>query len=275
MKRFKEITASWRRDVGESELARAKIFDIIRAMPSLKFPVILAIAASLIATAALRAQTLTGITVFSTDANGNIITTAAFNTFGGDLVNNIYVINDPVAQTFLNSGDSGGASAPTGVNIALATGAREFFASVDPTGTTQGMFYGINLFFNGNNTTPRISAFTTINTPTGVANSGTTLANTGGLTTVAGANTLTFVDPSGLTVILTAFNYASTRLAGLPTDYPEDLVGPFATTPNMNPDNYVDFTLTVIPEPSTWALMGAGLATLGAICRSRRRAANS
>jgi hypothetical protein len=100
-----------------------------------------ALFASLSSSAQAQLQ-LTGITAFSTDLNGNIITTSAFNTFGGDTVNNVYVINDPVAQTYLNSGDSGGASAPTGVNISLAPGAREFFASVDPANTTQGTFYG-------------------------------------------------------------------------------------------------------------------------------------
>lgn len=175
---------------------------------------------------------LTGITAFSTDINGNIITTsgstALFNTFGGDSLNNIYVIDNPVTQTYLNSGDSGGASAPTGINISLVPGAtQEFFCSVDPANTSQGMFYGLNLFFNGNNATPGISAFTTINTPAGIPNSGLTLANTGGLTTVAGANSLTFTTPEGYLVTLSLFNYASTRVAGLPTDYPEDAVGQF------------------------------------------------
>lgn len=221
-----------------------------------------------------QAQQLTGITVFSTDASGNIITTATFNTFGGDNIPNIYVINDPIAQTFHNSGDSGGTGAPTGINLSLSMGLTQFFASVDPLNAIQGTFYGINLFFNGNNATPGISAFTTINTPTGVANGGMTLANTGGLTLVPGANTLTYNDPSGNQVILSLFNYASTRVSGLPTDFPEDLVGPFSLGANGTPDNYVDFTLTVIPipEPSAWALLIAG-AVVTAAAVWRRRAA--
>lgn len=225
---------------------------------------------------AARAQAqlqLTGITVFSTDMNGNIISTASFNTFGGDLIPNIYVINDPVMTSYYNSGDSGGASAPTGINLSLSLGAREIFCSVDPGGTALASFYGINLFFNGNNTTPRISAFTAINTPAGVPNGGTTLANSGGATPVPGANTLTFTDPSGAMVVLTAFNYASSRVAGLPTDYPEDLVGQFSLGANGTPDNYVDFTLSVVPEPSTWALLACGAGALALLVRRNRRVA--
>lgn len=77
-----------------------------------------------------------------------------------------------------------------------------------------------------------------------------TLANTGGLTLVPGANTLTYADPSGNQVVLSLFNYANTRVSGLPTDFPEDLVRPFALGANGTPDNYVDFTLTVIRFPS-------------------------
>ena len=100
------------------------------------------------------------------------------------------------------------------------------------------------------------------------------LLNGGGLTTGPSANALTFVDPvTGNTVVLSLFNYASTRVAGLPTDYPEDLVGPFSLGANGAPDNYLDFTLTVIPEPTTWALLGFGFGLILWLARSRRRTA--
>jgi hypothetical protein len=96
-----------------------------------------------------------------------------------------------------------------------------------------------------------------------------TLANTGGLTTVAGANTLIF-SANGYLVTLSLFNYASTRVAGLPTDYPEDAVGPFSIGANGTQDNFLDFTLTVVPEPSTWLLLVVGAGPIF-VALARRR----
>lgn len=83
--------------------------------------------------------------------------------------------------------------------------------------------------------------------------------------------TLTLDDPSGTAL-------SSTALAALPWSlaaWPTADAGIFFDVSDGNPLTYVELagtitSLTVVPEPATWALVTGGLALLGASARRRR-----
>lgn len=118
----------------------------------------------------------------------------------------------------------------------------------------------MNLFFGGNGNTPGISALVTANGSTFVANGAPLTHRLDGLP-VSGANTLLYVN-GDFRVTLTALSQA--RSGG-------NRVGPYTNNPGLigGNDYFGSFTLDVeTPEPSTYALLGAGL---GALALRRRR----
>lgn len=121
--------------------------------------------------------------------------------------------------------------------------------------------FGFNLFFDGVDNTPRISALVTANSGTFAANGAPLTHRLDGIP-VAGSNSLLYVNGNHR-ISLTALSQA--RSGG-------NQVGPFSNSPGfIGGNDYVgSFTLLVeTPEPSTCLLFGAGLATLAALRRSR------
>ncbi len=215
------------------------------------------------------ASTLSGLTEFSTDANGNSFGGQVWNTLGGDFIFNLYVAPGPIAtnNAFVNHGNGALAS----INIPLAAGANTFSIFGQPGGDTG--HAALNLFFNGNNSMPGVSVFAATRTgalePSFAANGGTTLTLAGG--SVPGANTLSFVDGSN-TITLTDYFWATPSVFNL------SRVSAFDDSPSGTSNFVGQFTLTSsgptqrVPEASTLALFGVGLVGLTGVawrCHSK------
>jgi hypothetical protein len=214
-----------------------------------------------------RAASITGLIVFDTDSSGNRAVTRAWNTNGGDGIYNIYMTDTTFGGAFVNADDD----ANTSLNYALTPGAYQFYMYGEATASDP--YYGLNLFFDGDNTNPGISAFAQANTDpadapaypaisaNGAANT-PDLLNNGGQ---SGANTLVYNDGS---VIVTLTDYwfsnANVRSENRVQAFDEtaggglDLTGAFAVT------------VTAVPEPSTASLLALGLVGIAAM---RRRTA--
>jgi len=204
------------------------------------------------------ATTLTGLVNFSADAAGNFSGGQVWNTLGGDAPFNLYVDN---GGGFINHGNAALAS----INLALVPGVQTFAIWGQP--GAPNLFEGLNLFFNGANGTPGISAKNNTNSSgAGVTpNSGSTL--TLAAAAVAGANTLVFVDGT-TTVTLTAYSWNT------PGQNTVDRVQGYDDTPGGGADFVGSFTLNVVnaavPEPATALLL---IPALGALALLKKRSA--
>jgi hypothetical protein len=133
---------------------------------------------------------------------------------------------------------------------------------------------GLNLFFDGNIGTPKISAFVPLNSSAFTPNNGAgTFGNTFGGSIVPGSGATSFID-GNFKVTLTAFN------AGFPAGSPSNLVQPFDSSPDPNAAqvNYFGgLTIDVeplappaVPEPTSLVLFGLGLGGLASFRWLRR-----
>ena len=194
------------------------------------------------------APVLSGATEFSANSNGSFFDQEYVNTLGGDSAWNLYVTqpNSGIAGPFLNSGDT----AATSIAVTLTSGTYTFYtfnqagsiASGNPTG-----FFALNLFFDANNTTPRISVLTATNlatSPPYPAFSADSNANTLTLqiTKAAASGSLAFQDGNFL-VTLTDFRYT------LPSALNLDRVSPLNNVPNGGNDFVGEFTLYGLRRP--------------------------
>jgi hypothetical protein len=203
---------------------------------------------------------LTEITAFSSDSNGffsgNIGTVDYWHTGGGgpsgtaDLWVALGGINGPLLN--------GPNDASAGVNIALVDGDQTFTLLGD-TGRPID-FHGLNLFFNGNNANPNISAFvaTALSPPPPnspfFADSSQTYGSD--IFLVPGAGTLSFVDGPKL-ITLKRFFWAD------PSVFQSDRVGFVDVNPDGRLESIGQITINVrdnpaVPEPSS-LLVFAGL----------------
>ena len=215
------------------------------------------------------AQQLSGAIVYAADGAGNP-NSDGWNTLGGDAVNNIYMKQ---GASFIN-GPGNGADARISVNL-TAPGIYTFTMFGD--GGSQNNQHALNLFFDGNDTTPRISALAptdTTGTTTAFAANGN--ANSRSLNysgSIPAANTTSFSE-LGRTISLTAFRWSTPSVAN------QDVVSPFTIAPNGTLDYTGTFTLRVTtsgtPEPGSFALLGATvLAGAGFMRRRRSRSATA
>ncbi len=216
-------------------------------------PIVLAFLATLVGCELSSAASLTGATFFTAGPQGN--TTLEFwNTLGGDIIFNLYLLD---GVTPLNSGNGSNARINVPLNL---PGTYTFVFRAQPLLQNPGQF-GFNLFFDGVDNTPGISALVTANSGTFAANGAPLTHRLDGIP-VAGANSLLYVN-GDQRITLTALSQA--RSGG-------NKVGPFTNSPGfIGGNDYAgSFTLLVeTPEPSTYLLFGAGLAAFSAMRRRR------
>lgn len=214
----------------------------------------------------LSAQTyLTGISEFSTTAAGQASGGSVWNTKGGDSVVNIFVSSGTgLADPFIN----GPSDANTAVSIPLNLGTYNFTLFAGSGGVLPN--HAINLFFNGNNSAPGISAVAATRTSIGTipsfgANASVTTKALDGFANVPGAGALSYLDGTRL-ITLTSYYWAA------PSVFNADRISaPFGDPGYVAPGGGADWvgqiTLTVIqvPEPSV-----AGILLLGLLGLKRR-----
>ncbi len=102
-------------------------------------------------------------------------------------------------------------------------------------------FAGLNLFFNGNNSTPGISVFGPLNTSYFTPNSNST--ETLSYTPAPGAGTAVYF-AGGLAVVLTEYTWRA------PAAPPGDVCQATSFTPGTTPCYFGSFSLTVLPSAS-------------------------
>lgn len=220
----------------------------------------MALAAGVLLASTAQATNLTGICGFPTDENGNW-KIGWYNTHGPDPGKNGYVTVGDVNGSFLNSGNN----ADTQITLDLsAPGTYTVYAFFDGNEMTAGReYWGVNLFFGEDTTSPGISAFGRAQWAGDAdqgyfANGGNTLDVTGE-SDVLGANRLSH-SIGNWSVELTAFR----TMADV---YSLDRVNNFSLGASGRNDHIAMMELTVVPEPATMAVLGLGLLGL----RRRRR----
>jgi len=204
----------------------------------------------LIAAAAAGQPQLTGITQYAATSSGGIDNGWVWNTYGGggDGVWNLYVTQSTPSAPFINSGDG----ASTSINVPLPVGTYTFSVVSAYPGPHR-PYMALNLFFDGDGNTPRISVVAADNVAGGQPATGTGYNLYGGATTNSG--TLTWLD-GVYTVTLSGYLYQDDTLSGI------NRVSPFAATPDATNDFIGTFTLTVAQVPAIPAATGPGLALL-------------
>ncbi|MGB3204858.1 MAG: hypothetical protein WBB28_07725 [Crinalium sp.] len=180
-----------------------------------------------------QSTSLTGLIIFSTDKSGTANGGQILNTRGGrgDDFYNVWVQQN---GKFINGLDEGNVP----INISLdIPGVYTFKMYGEP--TFESGYFGLNLFFNGNNNKPSISVFAPINhLPTSSITSFSVNTNANTLTlaglaesVVPAPGTLCFVDKS-IMVTLTNYKLSSSDVENI------DLVSPFSA----NSSGINDFT---------------------------------
>jgi len=181
--------------------------------------------------------TLTGAIQFSTNATGVGTTTSEiWNTLGGDNRYDLWLALNADATSPVN----GPSDAQVGIDITLAAGDTYKYYIFGAPGFSTG-FDGLNLFFNGNNSTPGISAFGPTNgsqfQPDG--NSTLTLA----ATSVAGSGR-TFYRSGSVVAVLTGYDWNA------PATPPGDVCQAYTFVPGGGVSLFGSFTLQAFPAAS-------------------------
>ena len=226
---------------------------------------------------------LTGLLQDGTGANGATAGSPIWNTLGSELsFANLYLTQPNAGYTapFVNSGNGAG----TSISYALTPGTYEFYFFCGAFPDNNPGYYGLNLFFDGNNNTnPGIAAFS----PAGALSANAVPAGLGTLplnvnyndpnpapgtyiytaTPVAAPGTFTYT-ADGLNVTLTGYGFGQ---AGVFGGTAIDRVGNLDSTPDGNLDGVGVFTLTVasVPESST-GMLGSVAVVFFLTCILRR-----
>ena len=212
------------------------------------------------------AQTLTGGTLFGTDARGSA--------GGNEVWNTTKIIGVTKLWTYQGTTLINASVTDATLNFALTPGTYTF--GIYGSNGLNYDFHGMNLFFDGQTATPSISVkantlTSSSDTSLFTANGGSTISLDGsGFQSTPGANTLTFVD-GATTIQLTNFSWTK------PSVYSIDRVSTYTATPDGTPDFVGSYTLRVTqPVPEASSVVSLGLLLLlglgGATVCHRRRA---
>ena len=147
-----------------------------------------------------RAQTtLTGAIQFSTNSTGAFYDGQIWNTLGGDHWWDLWLALNPDATSPVN----GPSDAQSGISIPLEVGRTyKYYIFSEPNATFS--FVGLNLFFDGSNSTPGISIFGAVNGSNFAPNASTSLTLQGD--SVAGSGSASY-NSSGIVVVLSGFDW--------------------------------------------------------------------
>ena len=195
---------------------------------------------------------LTGAQVLTSDASGAFQALHSWNTVPGGADNLWIVDGSDMLGPFING--------PTDLNasiaIELSPGTRTFSMFGEGGGESDG-YWGIRLYFDGNNTQPGISLFAATDT--------TSLGADPIFSPAEGTSTLSFQN-SEYAVTVTAFRWSLRWVEIL------DRVRYESAVPGGGLDytGQLTFQITAIPEPTTFAL--AACAMLGLVGQRKRRA---
>jgi len=191
---------------------------------------------ALVPLAAYPQTTLTGSMLFSTTSNGAWNNYAELNTVGGDNWWDLWLALNPDATSPVN----GPSDAEAGISIPLQAGKsyKYYFFGSGPCCTSSETFTALNLFFNGNGSTPGISVFGALNTYSFVPDGNTTITLAGD--PVAGSGT-SFYNSGGLVVVLSGYD------ANASATPPGDVCQPFEFSPGDAPSFFGSFSLQVFP----------------------------
>lgn len=180
--------------------------------------------------------TLSGAVQFSTNSTGGASGGQVWSTnpVSGVCCYALWLALNPDATSPVNGPSDGQSS----ISIPLHAGnSYTYYIFAQPSLTFS--FNGLNLYFDGNNSVPAISAFGVLNGSSFQADSGKTFTLTGA--TVAGSGK-TFYTSSGVTVVLNGYNL------NMPGTL--DVCQAYVFSPGGGPDFYGSFTLQVFPAAS-------------------------
>ena len=179
--------------------------------------------------------TLTGAIQFSTNSSGAASGGLLWNTLGGDSYYDLWLAQNPDATLPVNGPSDNLAS----INIPLEAGnSYKFYIFGQPGPGIITGFNGLNLFFDGNNSVPGISAFGMTKGSGFLPNSGSTLTLQG--TAVSGAATTSY-SSAGVIVVLSGYDWNT------PATPPGDVCQSFVFSPGDVADFFGSFTLQVWP----------------------------
>lgn len=218
------------------------------AMDRALLSALVAVAVSTALPVPARAVELTGAIIFSADANGDNLGGQIWNTSAVDDSGhwNLYLRQ---GATFINSGNA----SLLEIDIPLLAGLHTFDLFGDSGYDMP--YYGLNLFFQGDDATPAISAMLPVGGAfaTNLAPNTFTLQGQGG-PTVPAASSLS-AHFGGWLVTLTSFTW------NLPSAGAFDLVSPYDLGANSHPDSFGSLSLqvTFVREPPSLAVFTCGL----------------
>jgi hypothetical protein len=204
------------------------------------------LALALVAVPAYPQVTLTGAIQFSTNSTGAAYGGLLWNTLGDDSYYDLWLALNANATSPVN----GPADLDAGISLTLEAGnTYKYYIFGQPGPGLITGFNGLNLFFEGNNSTPGISAHSATNGANFLPNAGSTLTLEG--SPAAGSGTTAY-GSGDVVVVLTDYNW------NLPATPPGDVCQAFTFTPGDEADYFGSFTLQVFPAAALSASQTGG-----------------